>query len=243
MIEKNHGRKVQTMFNRISPRYDFLNGLLSGGRDMRWRRQATNLLGDLRHKRALDLCCGSGDFLSIFLRRYGNDIELYGVDFASQMLGLAAKRLGHDHRTPPLLCQADALALPFGNDSLDAVTIGFGIRNIQDKPSALREIVRVLAPGGRLAIVEPAVPRRALVRWLFGLYFRRIMPLVGGAISGDYGAYKYLNDSVMAFPAPEEFVGLMDVAGFEDTRAIPRLFGVAMIYYGRKPADIPAHNN
>lgn len=236
MIEKNHGRKIQTMFNRISPRYDFLNRLLSGGHDMRWRKQATDLLGDLRHKRALDLCCGSGDFLSIFSHRYGDDIDLFGVDFASQMLELAARRLGHDHHAPPLLCQADALALPFGSDSLDAVTIGFGIRNIQDKPSALREIARVLAPGGRLAIVEPAVPRRALARSLFGFYFKRVMPLIGGAISGDYGAYKYLNDSVMSFPSPEEFLDLMKQAGLGETRAIPRLFGVAMIYYGRKPA-------
>jgi len=222
------------MFNRISPRYDFLNRLLSGGHDMRWRRQATDLLGDLRHKRALDLCCGSGDFLSILRRRYGDDIDLYGVDFASQMLGLAARRLGRDTHSSLLLCQADALALPFGDDSLDAVTIGFGIRNIQDKPSALSEIARVLAPGGHLAIVEPAVPRRALARSLFGFYFKRVMPLIGGAISGDYDAYKYLNDSVMAFPEPEEFLSLMKQAGLNETRAIPRLFSAAMIYYGLK---------
>jgi demethylmenaquinone methyltransferase/2-methoxy-6-polyprenyl-1,4-benzoquinol methylase len=236
MIEKNHGRKIQTMFNRISPRYDFLNRLLSGGHDMRWRKQAADLLGDLRHKRALDLCCGSGDFLSIFRRRYGEEINLYGVDFASQMLGLAANRLDRDGQAPLLLCQADALALPFTSGSLDAVTIGFGIRNIQDKPSALREITRVLAPNGRLAIIEPAVPRQALARSLFGFYFKRVMPLVGGAISGDYDAYKYLNDSVVAFPEPDEFLELMKEAGLIDTRAVPRLFGVAMIYYGRKPA-------
>lgn len=236
MIEKNHGRKIQTMFNRISPRYDFLNRLLSGGRDMRWRKQATRLLGDLRHKRALDLCCGSGDFLSILSHRYGDDIKLVGVDFASQMLELAARRVGREHNTPLLLCQADALALPFRNASLDAVTIGFGIRNIQDKFSALREIARVLAPGGKLAIVEPAVPRGASARLLFSVYFKWIMPLIGGAVSGDYAAYKYLNDSVIAFPEPAEFMALMQKAGFGDTRAIPRLFGVAMIYYGQKPA-------
>jgi demethylmenaquinone methyltransferase/2-methoxy-6-polyprenyl-1,4-benzoquinol methylase len=236
MIEKNHGRRIQTMFNRISPRYDFLNRLLSGGRDMRWRKQAARLLGDLRHKKALDLCCGSGDFLSIFQHRYGDDIELYGVDFASQMLELAAKRLGRDKHTPLLLCQADALALPFRDASLDAVTIGFGIRNIKDKFSALREITRILLPGGRLAIVEPAVPRGTLAKLLFSFYFKWIMPLIGGAVSGDYAAYKYLNDSVMAFPEPAEFLALMQRAGLSDTRAIPRLFGVAMIYYGQKPA-------
>ncbi len=222
------------MFNRISPRYDFLNRLLSGGHDMRWRRQAINLLGDMRAKRALDLCCGSGDFLSIFRRRYGDDIELYGVDFASQMLELAAKRLGRNSHAPLLLCQADALKLPFSDASVDAVTIGFGIRNIRDKLTALREIARVLSPGGRLAIIEPAIPRRALARSLFGFYFKRIMPLIGGAISGDYNAYKYLNDSVMAFPEPEAFLDLMTQAGLDDTRAIPRLFGTAMIYYARK---------
>jgi len=236
MMEKNHGKKIQTMFNRISPRYDFLNRLLSGGNDMRWRRQATALLGDLRHKRALDLCCGSGDFLTIFRRQYGDDIDLYGIDFAAQMLDLAAKRFGRDNSAPLLLCQADALVLPFRDATVDAVTIGFGIRNIQDKPSALREIVRILVPGGRLAIIEPAIPPKKLVRWLFEFYFKRIMPLIGGAVSGDYRAYKYLNDSVMAFPEPAEFVDLMEQAGLSETQAMPRLFGTAMIYYGQKPA-------
>jgi demethylmenaquinone methyltransferase/2-methoxy-6-polyprenyl-1,4-benzoquinol methylase len=235
MIEKNHGRKIQTMFNRISPRYDFLNRLLSGGRDVRWRKQAAGLLGNLRHKRVLDLCCGSGDFLSIFRHRFGGEVDLFGVDFASQMLELAARRFVGDEHASLLLCQADALALPFRDASIDAVTIGFGIRNIQDKPSALREIARVLAPGGGLAIVEPAVPRRALPRSLFGFYFKRIMPLIGGAISGDYEAYKYLNDSVMAFPEPDAFIALMNEAGLKKTCAVPRLFGVAMIYFGRKP--------
>lgn len=229
-----HGKKIQTMFDRISPRYDLLNRLLSGGSDMRWRRRAVALLGNLAGHAALDLCCGSGDFLLIFRRRHGDTVRLYGADFAANMLRVARLRL--DAATPGRLSlvQADALALPYADASMAAVTIGFGIRNIVDKETALTEILRVLAPGGRLAIIEPAIPENRLVAALFKFYFGRVMPFIGGLISGDAAAYRYLNDSVAAFPAPDVFCDLMRRAGFGAVDAIPQTFGTAMIYFGEK---------
>jgi len=246
MTNNRDGAAIQTMFDRISPRYDLLNRILSFGVDLRWRSQAVALLGDLHGKTVLDLCCGPGDFVAILQKRYKREITIIGADFARRMLGIAQKRFLPDggsplqgssplHRgSPPLFCQADALSLPLADSSVDAVTIGFGIRNIADKPAALREIIRVLRPGGRLAIVEPALPGNRLLRFVFTFYFKNIMPLIGGIISGDQAAYKYLHDSVATFPRPDEFVAMIQAAGFADAKAIPQTFSSAMIYYGEK---------
>jgi demethylmenaquinone methyltransferase/2-methoxy-6-polyprenyl-1,4-benzoquinol methylase len=117
---------------------------------------------------------------------------------------------------------------------MDAVTIGFGIRNVADRDIALREVCRVLKPGGRLVMVEPALPRNSLIRGMFSVYFKFISPLIGGLISGNRGAYRYLYDSFMAFPRPDEFLEQMKSAGFSASRAVPQFFGTAMIYFGEK---------
>ena len=232
MTDKRHSQKIQAMFNRISPRYDLLNRLLSGGQDMRWRHKAVALLGDMSGKTALDLCCGTGDFLQIFHEKYGNDITLYGADFAMQMLEMAGKRHGYANDPCLTLCQADAMFLPFDNDSIDAVTIGFGIRNVSDRLMSLKEILRILRPSGRLVIIEPSIPKNPLIGIPFSLYFKHIMPFIGGIISGDRAAYKYLDSSVTTFPSPQGFVGLMQEAGFAKALTYPQLFGMAQIYFG-----------
>ncbi len=221
------------MFDRISSRYDLLNRILSAGLDVRWRRRAVDLLSDLRGKTVVDLCCGSGDFIQILKKKYGAEIRLIGIDFSRRMLDVAQRRLA-DAPSGLILCQGDALALPCRDGAVDAVTIGFGIRNIADKGAALREILRVLRPGGRLVIVEPAMPKNRMVRGIFSLYFSKVMPLVGGIISGDRGAYQYLHDSVAAFPDPEEFVTLMRAAGFARASALPQTLSTAMIYFTEK---------
>lgn len=231
----DHGEQLRAMFDRISRRYDLLNRLLSAGHDMRWRRRAARLLGDLSGKTVLDVCCGTGDFLRILRDRYGSNIRLCGADFTHGMLRLADSRLSANHRTAPFLCRADARSLPFADDAADAVTVGFGIRNIVEKDAALRDIFRVLAPGGRLVIVEPSIPQNPLAAALFLFYFKRVMPRIGGLVSGDYTAYKYLNDSVAAFPSPDQFLAHLAAAGFVHVTAYPQLFGTAMIYYGEKP--------
>ena len=233
-MSDEHGIEIQRMFDAISRRYDLLNRLLSFGMDIRWRRKAVNLLGDMRGKTMVDLCCGSGDFLMIFRKKYTGDIRLVGIDFARNMLTLAHQRFDRKGCERPWLCRADAIRLPLPDQSADAVTIGFGIRNIADKAGALQEIHRALRPGGQLIIVEPAIPASRPARFLFSFYFRRIMPVIGGLISGDRPAYKYLHDSVATFPEPGRFLDMMAAAGFGDVRALPQSFGAAMIYQAKR---------
>ncbi|MEE9442829.1 MAG: bifunctional demethylmenaquinone methyltransferase/2-methoxy-6-polyprenyl-1,4-benzoquinol methylase UbiE [candidate division Zixibacteria bacterium] len=233
-MAESHGQKIRTMFDRISPRYDLLNRLLSGFNDMRWRRKAVGLLGDLSGKNALDLCCGTGDFLKILEDKYHENINLIGIDFAGGMLRIAGHRLNLSGSGNLVLCQGDALKLPCSDKSVHAVTIGFGIRNIIEKKEALEDIIRALAPGGRLVIIEPAIPGNKIIAGLFKFYFRKIMPIIGGILSGDYKAYKYLDKSVESFPEPKEFCILMEECGFVNVHAYRQTPGTAMIYYGEK---------
>ncbi|MFH1699121.1 MAG: bifunctional demethylmenaquinone methyltransferase/2-methoxy-6-polyprenyl-1,4-benzoquinol methylase UbiE [Candidatus Zixiibacteriota bacterium] len=233
----SHGQNIRTMFNRISPRYNLLNRLLSGFNDMRWRRKAVRLLGDLSGKTALDLCCGTGDFLKILGDSYQENINLIGIDFAGEMLRIAGQRLNLSGSGNLVLCQADALILPCADKSVHAVTIGFGIRNIIEKKDALQEIIRALVPRGRLVIIEPAIPGNKIMAELFKFYFRKIMPVIGGILSGDYKAYKYLDKSVESFPVPDEFCALMKECGFINVQAHRQTFGTAIIYYGEKGDD------
>ncbi len=237
MEEKAHGQKIQSMFDRISPRYDLLNRIISLGQDLRWRRRGARLAGDVRNGAILDVCCGSGDFIRVFHDLYGDQILLAGVDFSEQMIGLARSRLRGLIGENLLLCRADALTLPFADGSFDAVTIGFGIRNIVDRLSALKECRRVLKVRGHLIMIEPARPGNYLVRAGFSFYLKYISPLIGGVLSGDRAAYRYLYDSSVAFPHPDEFLGLMAEAGFEDVKAIPQTLGTTMIYCGAKSAE------
>jgi demethylmenaquinone methyltransferase/2-methoxy-6-polyprenyl-1,4-benzoquinol methylase len=225
---------VRGMFNRISPRYDLLNRLLSAGQDMSWRRKAIRLLGDLTDQTVIDLCCGTGDFLYLLGLQYGRSIRVAGIDFAGQMLHAAEKRLHTEHAPTLLFCQADALCLPVRDNSVSAITIGFGIRNIVDKEKVFAEILRVLAPQGKLVIIEPAMPENRLVRFCFTLYFRYLMPLVGGLISGDRDAYRYLHDTVAEFPRPHEFATTLQQNGFVNVRYLLQSFSTAAIYYAEK---------
>jgi len=232
MVDRQ-GRKIQSMFDRISPRYDLLNRLISGGQDLRWRRRAVDLLGDLTGKTFLDLCCGSGDFISIIHKKFGDPVRSVGIDFSENMLRLAADRFYPNKRNTVLLCRADAQYIPLPDNSVAAVTIGFGIRNVEDRLKALKEIARVLQPGGKLAMIEPARPANPIIRFGFSIYFKYISPLIGGLLSGDRTAYTYLYKSFVAFPPQEEFLDLMARAGFSENRALPQNFGTAMIYIGK----------
>lgn len=233
-MDNKNAVKIQSMFDRISPRYDLLNRIISAGQDLKWRKRAVDLLGNLGSGAALDLCCGSGDFLHILLKKFGPDIDLYGLDFTPGMLDLARKRFRRQENLRLILSRADAMSLPLADDSVRAITIGFGIRNVADRDVALRETYRVLAAGGRLVIIEPATPPNALIRFLFSGYFKYISPLVGGLISGDRSAYRYLHDSYSDFPSPEKFLGQIKTAGYKLVRAYPQTMGTAIIYLGEK---------
>jgi demethylmenaquinone methyltransferase/2-methoxy-6-polyprenyl-1,4-benzoquinol methylase len=224
-------RYVQAMFSDIAPRYDLLNHLLSFNVDRRWRRRAIRALGWERHPDGmfLDLCAGTLDVSVELVRQRGFRGRVLGADFAEPML-----RAGRDKArgTSVHAVAADALALPLPNDSCAGAIVAFGVRNLADLDAGLREVARVLAPGARFVILEFTTPRSAIVRSGYHLYFHHVLPRVGGVISGNRGAYRYLPESVARFPAAPELAERMRVAGFRDVTWLPLTMGIAAIHVG-----------
>ncbi len=225
---------IAGMFDAIAPRYDLLNHLLSAGLDRRWRAQAIDELELKEGMRVLDLCTGTAD-LAIAAVQRASRVSVIGIDFAGQMLRLgdrkiAALGLGRAIR----FVRADGTRIPLADSCCDAATIGFGIRNIDEPDAALREIARVLRPGGRLAVLEFGQPRVPGIRLLYSWYFRYLLPLVGRVVSKHQSAYSYLPASVGAFPAPPEFARRIAAMGFSHVRAVPLTFGIVYLYVAER---------
>lgn len=224
---------VRGMFDRIAPRYDLLNRLLSAGIDRRWRRACVDELGLTAAARVLDVCAGTADLMIELLRRDERHRGV-GIDLSSAMLVRGAGKLrrgGFAERSGVIA--GDAERLPFPDASFDGATIGFGIRNVGNPDAALGELQRVLRPRARLVILEFAMPRGALGR-AYRFYFGRVLPGIGGLVSGDAGAYRYLPDSVARFPTPEEFAQRMQAAGFANVVRRKLTGGIAYLYRGER---------
>jgi demethylmenaquinone methyltransferase/2-methoxy-6-polyprenyl-1,4-benzoquinol methylase len=222
---------VRTMFDRIAPRYDLLNRVLSAGIDARWRRRCIDATGTA--SRVLDVCSGTGDLLVEFLRRDPERTAI-GIDLSTEMLsrGLAKlRRVGLADRGR--LAAGDAERLPLAAGAFDAVTVAFGIRNVGEPLAALREMLRVLRPGGRAVILEFSMPKGALGA-AYRMYFTHVLPRIGGWVSGDPGAYAYLPASVARFARPADFGALMGEAGFERVAWHALTGGVAHLYIGER---------
>ncbi len=221
------------MFDRIAPRYDLLNRLLSAGTDVRWRRRAVDFLELAPSSRVLDLCTGTADLLVEALGRDPAHTGL-GVDLSQVMLRLGDRKLarrglsGRGH-----LVGGDGERLPLGEGLFDGALVAFGIRNVGDPLAALREVHRALRPGGRFVVLEFSLPKGLLGR-LYRLYFSRILPRVGGLVSGDRSAYAYLPASVAGFPTPGAFAELMEEAGFVSVRWQLLTGGIACLHRGEK---------
>jgi demethylmenaquinone methyltransferase/2-methoxy-6-polyprenyl-1,4-benzoquinol methylase len=231
---------VRAMFGRIARRYDLMNTLMTGGRHHAWRRLAVRqacLSGRQAQPaggRALDVCCGTGDF-ALELARQGASVVV-GVDFSREMLALAARKAqmaGLGSRVQWQL--ADALELPFPDGAFLCATSGFSLRNVDDVGRALREMARVVAPGGRVAVLELTPVRSRLFGPVFRAYFRGLVPLVGGLVVGDRAAYTYLPDSVRAFPIADELADLMRQAGLVEVQYRLLALGTVALHVGVKP--------
>jgi demethylmenaquinone methyltransferase/2-methoxy-6-polyprenyl-1,4-benzoquinol methylase len=227
-------RSVQEMFSSIAHRYDLLNHLLSFSLDRWWWWRAARTFADVLSRpeaRVLDLCCGTGDMAFALERRAKpGGAKIFGADFAHPMLERAvAKSNGSGLRW----VEADALRLPFPDGSFDLITSAFGFRNLADYDVGLREMIRVLRRGGRVGILECSVPDGRLGK-LYAVYFQKILPAVGTAISGVKGPYAYLPASVGRFPAPAKLIERMRQAGFCEADWTPYSFGTAGLFYGRK---------
>ena len=229
-----HAGRVREMFGTIASRYDLLNHLLSANVDKRWRRiVATRVREKLSSSGAhvLDVACGTGDLSQTLFEITG--ARVVGTDFCRPMLAVAAGKISSQI---PLI-EGDALSLPFRNGSFDAVTIAFGLRNLSSVENGLAELCRVLKPGSWVAVLEFSRPSNAVVRALYGLYFRNVLPILGGAVSGSLSAYTYLPASVQKFPDQSQLALLMRQAGFEQVQYENLTGGVAALHLGRKPLE------
>lgn len=225
-------RQVREMFTSIAPRYDLLNHLLSANVDkLWWRRTAKTCAGVLAQSgiQVLDLCCGTGD-MAFALSKQGPNARITGADFSHAMLTLAtAKSAGRQLHW----VEADALQLPFADECFHLVTSAFGFRNLADYDAGLREILRVLRPGGQVRLLEFNEPRGWLGR-VYKVYFRHILPRIGRVVSGSPGAYSYLPASVARFPSPDELLDRMKAVGFREVFWTPYTFGIAGLFRGRR---------
>jgi demethylmenaquinone methyltransferase/2-methoxy-6-polyprenyl-1,4-benzoquinol methylase len=222
------------MFDRIAPRYDLLNRLLSAGVDVRWRKTAAKALGLGAEARVLDLCTGTGDLLVEVLKRDAGRRGI-GVDLSEQMLVRGAAKLrGRGLAARAAMACGDGERLPLRDRGFDGALVSFGIRNIGRPDEALRELHRVLRPGGRLLILEFSLPRGPLGA-LYRFYFGRVLPRIGGLLSGDLSAYAYLPASVERFLSPEALGALMTEAGFEGVAWRRLTGGIACLHSGARP--------
>jgi demethylmenaquinone methyltransferase / 2-methoxy-6-polyprenyl-1,4-benzoquinol methylase len=223
------------MFEAIAPRYDFLNHLLSAGIDRLWRRRAIRSIGLTGRERVLDLCTGTADLAIAAHQARPGAALVVGVDFAAAMLAIGAQKIRRAGLGRAItLVRGDAMRIPVADRAVDAVTVAFGIRNVEDPEAACRDIARVLKPGGRLVILEFAVPTTLLFRTVYLSYFRHILPRIGRAISGHDAAYDYLPASVGAFASPDAFMDLLRKHGFRDVSADSLTFGSVFLYKAKR---------
>ncbi|WP_462318439.1 bifunctional demethylmenaquinone methyltransferase/2-methoxy-6-polyprenyl-1,4-benzoquinol methylase UbiE [Marinilabilia sp.] len=232
-LEGSKKEQVQSMFDRIAPRYDLLNRLLSFGIDKIWRKNVVKQLKDLKGPMVLDVATGTGD-LALEICKI-DPVAVYGLDLSSEMLEFAKEKVlkKHLHMTIQLR-QGDSEDLPFEDDFFDAITVAFGVRNFENLTKGLTEMHRVLKPGGRLVVLEFSKPAKFPFKQLYRFYFTRVLPWWGGLISRDKEAYAYLPASVFQFPEGKEFEKELRKAGLKPQALLPQTFGIATIYVSEK---------
>jgi demethylmenaquinone methyltransferase / 2-methoxy-6-polyprenyl-1,4-benzoquinol methylase len=222
------------MFNLISKRYDFMNRVMSFGLDVRWRNKLAAFIPQKPNVKLLDLATGTAD-VAISLVEKRPDLTVTGLDMAAEMLKIGQAKIEKKGLSSKItLQQGDAQKLPFMDHSFDCLTIAFGIRNIPELRLALMEMFRVLKPGGRAVILEFSMPENPLLRFGDLIYLRYVIPGLGIVFSGNYKAYKYLNQTVEQFPYGDRFCKILKQMGFQNIAAHPLLGGVATIYVGEK---------
>jgi demethylmenaquinone methyltransferase/2-methoxy-6-polyprenyl-1,4-benzoquinol methylase len=231
--EGSKKEQVAQMFDNISPKYDFLNRFLSLGIDIQWRKKLVKIVRKQNPKTILDVATGTAD-LAIELSKI-EGTQIAGVDISAGMLNVGKEKIKKknlDHRIELKL--GDGEELPFEENSFDAVTISFGIRNFQDYPKGLKDIYRVIKPGGYLYVLEFSQPESAPFKQIYNFYFKYILPKWGKLVSKDNAAYTYLPESVEAFPYGQKFLDAMTTARFKESQLKELTFGISTIYWGKK---------
>jgi demethylmenaquinone methyltransferase / 2-methoxy-6-polyprenyl-1,4-benzoquinol methylase len=226
---------VRVMFDRIAGVYDLMNSAMTAGMHHRWRERAADRAELRPGDTALDVCCGTGDLALELRRRVGPAGRVVGCDFSEPMLELAREKADRLGLSDVEFEWADALDLPYRDGSFDAVTVGFGVRNLADLGTGIRELSRVLRPGGRLVVLEITRPHRPPLSHFHKLWFDHVVPVLG-SLAGDRDAYSYLPESVRSFPPPAGLAAIMDRAGFERIRYTILAGGIIAIHSGARPA-------
>ena len=230
------GSRVREMFAQIAPRYDLMNHLLSLGIDILWRKRTVRELRLDGKLPILDCCTGTGDLALMLAQRMAGRVEVVGTDFCAPMLQLAKKKhevsaSGYSVR----FLEADTQSLPFKDAAFQTVTVAFGLRNVQDTDVGLRELTRVCAPGGQVAVLEFSQPTLPGLKHVYQAYFKHVLPRVGQRLAkNEQSAYEYLPNSVLEFPCGQALADRMQAAGLRDVRVIPLTFGVATLYVGER---------
>ncbi|CAN5229334.1 bifunctional demethylmenaquinone methyltransferase/2-methoxy-6-polyprenyl-1,4-benzoquinol methylase UbiE [soil metagenome] len=231
--QKSKKEQVAAMFNNISRKYDFLNHLLSFGIDIYWRKKAIRLLKKEKPEKILDIATGTGDFAIEALAL--NPKEVIGVDISEGMLEVGREKIKKKNLEHKISLQlGDSEKLLFNDNIFDAVIVSFGVRNFEDLEKGLKDMFRVLKPGGTTVIIEFSRPRVFPFKQIYNFYFKAILPVIGKLISKDRAAYTYLPESVNSFPDGKDFLNILDTIGFKKTTCIPLTFGISSIYIGKK---------
>lgn len=231
--EDGKKEQVAKMFNNIAPKYDLLNHTLSAGIDILWRKKAVKILKKNKPFSILDIATGTGDFA---IENLGSGAhKVTGIDISKGMIEVGIQKVKKKKLSDKVTLQIeDAEDLSFPDNSFDAITVGFGVRNFENLKKGLSEMHRVLKPGGTCLVLEFSKPKKFPVKNIYNLYFKNILPGIGKLISKDKAAYTYLPASVDAFPDGKEFTDILKSVGFKDTKIIPLSFGIASIYQGTK---------
>lgn len=230
-------KKIQRMFDGIAPEYDRFNHIASLGVDRSWRKRALKeIVEEEKVQQILDAACGTGDFSIAIARKMNPESHIIGVDLSEGMLSVMREKISKDRLGPLVSCeQGDCSSMRFADSSFDRVTIAFGVRNMEDRQKALKEILRVLKKGGKLVILELSVPSNPLISWFYKIYFTKFTPHLGEMLSSDKDAYRYLPASVLSFPGAKEWMATMSACGYEQVRHRPFTFGICRMYVATKP--------
>ena len=232
-------QQVAAMFDRIAFRYDFLNRFLSGGIDIYWRRRAIRELLALQPKHILDVATGTAD-MAIFMTRYLSPDKITGIDISTGMLEIGRQKIArHQLEGKIVLQEGDSENIQAPDNTFDAITVAFGVRNFEHLEKGLREMLRVLKPGGRLVILEFSHPKTPGIRQMYNLYLNIVAPRIGKMVSHSGEAYQYLNDSVKAFPEGTALVRILESNGYINTRLKRLSLGICSIYTGEKDHSTP----
>ncbi len=226
--------QVRTMFDRIAPRYDLLNRVLSFGVDVRWRRLTVKAVCRDNPARVLDVATGTGD-LALGIARKLPSVQVEGIDLSPEMVRLGQQKVAKAGLSGRITLSVGEAASPgFPDGTFDAVSAAFGVRNFEDLEAGIGGMSRMLRPGGTMAVLEFSTPRSKIFAALYRFYFHRVLPAIGGAVSGDREAYRYLPGSVDDFPSPEAFLDILRRAGLENGRARRLSLGIAYLYTAKK---------